>query len=539
MQMYLWNPSDYSVEIASVPTYDAVPALFGPSPTGGLTEEVVVAIDGTAPTSDGCEPLTNGGAISGKIALIDRGLCDFVVKVQNAQTAGAIGVIVANNVLAAISGMADNGNGHNITIPSMFISLSDGDALKGLVPVTATLRATNLMKDGDVDSDIIWHEYGHGLTWRMIGNMSGAMSGAIGEGMSDVLAILINGNDVVGEYSTDDPGGIRSAPYTGYPRTYGNFQSTLGVHRNGEIYAAAVWRVWELFKLAGVPQDDLFDYLIDGMNYTPMGPTMEAMRDGILQAAARSGDVCLIWAGFAELGIGVDAEGTSSSVVTESFDVPGSCTGSNNVPAANPDSLTVAKGGSQTGLDSGQGSVLANDIDSDGPLGLTAVWATGPSNGVLTLNGEGTFSYTHDGSDTLSDSFTYRAYDGVDYSSAATVSITVTEAGAEVVAITKATYNSKKDKLDVEATSSAAPDATLALYVFGDGTEAFTSVPMIFNPKKAKYSASITAPDEVPTSVKVTSSAGGEATADLGGGGGGGGSCNGKGNKPGCPLASR
>ena len=58
-------------------------------------------------------------------------------------------------------------------------------------------------RDGDLDSDIVYHEYGHGLTWRMIGNMAGALAGAIGEGMSDTVAIYINGDDRVGEYSTN------------------------------------------------------------------------------------------------------------------------------------------------------------------------------------------------------------------------------------------------------------------------------------------------------------------------------------------------
>ncbi len=55
-------------------------------------------------------------------------------------------------------------------------------------------------RDGDLDSDIVWHEYGHGLTWRMIGNMDGPFAGAIGEGMGDTLAIYTNQNDRVGEY---------------------------------------------------------------------------------------------------------------------------------------------------------------------------------------------------------------------------------------------------------------------------------------------------------------------------------------------------
>lgn len=40
--------------------------------------------------------------------------------------------------------------------------------------------------------------------------------------MSDVVSISINGDDVVGEYSTDDPIGIRRYPYGSHPPTYGD-----------------------------------------------------------------------------------------------------------------------------------------------------------------------------------------------------------------------------------------------------------------------------------------------------------------------------
>ena len=49
-------------------------------------------------TSDACTPLVNEAAIAGKIALVDRGVCGFAIKVKNAQNAGAIGVVVGNNV---------------------------------------------------------------------------------------------------------------------------------------------------------------------------------------------------------------------------------------------------------------------------------------------------------------------------------------------------------------------------------------------------------------------------------------------------------
>src|SRR5207249_10605847 len=96
-------------------------------------------------------------------------------------------------------------------------------ALKARPPAHATARLTTpppLPRDGGLDADIVFHEYGHGLTWRMIGGMSGKMSGAIGEGTSDTLAIILTEEDVVGEYAFDEPVGIRTAPYTDYPRSY-------------------------------------------------------------------------------------------------------------------------------------------------------------------------------------------------------------------------------------------------------------------------------------------------------------------------------
>ena len=77
-----------------------------------------------------CNPLsaTNAAAVSGRIALIDRGTCTFVVKVKNAQNAGAKGVLIADNVVAGISGLG--GTDATITIPSVRILKVDGDALK-------------------------------------------------------------------------------------------------------------------------------------------------------------------------------------------------------------------------------------------------------------------------------------------------------------------------------------------------------------------------------------------------------------------------
>jgi VCBS repeat-containing protein len=98
----------------------------------------------------------------------------------------------------------------------------------------------------------------------------------------------------------------------------------------------------------------------------------------------------------------------------------------NDAPVAMADSIEVDEGKTASVLTSGAGSVLANDSDAEGDT-LQAVLVQGPANGELTLNSDGTFSYTHDGSDTASDSFVYVANDGSQDSSEATVTIDVIE----------------------------------------------------------------------------------------------------------------
>jgi gliding motility-associated-like protein len=55
--------------------------------------------------------------------------------------------------------------------------------------------------------------------------------------------------------------------------------------------------------------------------------------------------------------------------------------------------------------------VLANDTDADGSI-LTAIRLTNTVNGSLVFNADGSFTYTHNGSETSSDSFTYKCNDG-------------------------------------------------------------------------------------------------------------------------------
>ena len=93
-------------------------------------------------------------------------------------------------------------------------------------------------------------------------------------------------------------------------------------------------------------------------------------------------------------------------------------------PIAVADTILVSEGSTATVLSDGSSSVLDNDTDAEGST-LTAALAGGPSDGNLTLNTDGTFSFIHDGGEGSSDSFTYVANDGTINSLPASVSITV------------------------------------------------------------------------------------------------------------------
>jgi hypothetical protein len=132
-------------------------ASFGPPLTvGGVTGNVVIARGGPPPTSEACTPVNNAAEIAGNIALVDRGTCTFVTKVLNAQAAGAIAVLVADNV-AGSPPPGLGGSDPSVVIPSVRITMEQGDAIKAALKkkgsvVTATLALDNTRIAGALQS---------------------------------------------------------------------------------------------------------------------------------------------------------------------------------------------------------------------------------------------------------------------------------------------------------------------------------------------------------------------------------------------------
>lgn len=111
-------------------------ASFGaPLTPAGIEGEVVLALDAAdaagPSTTDGCSPIENN--VTGKIALMDRGTCGFIVKVKNAQNAGAVAALIGDNVLS-LPPAGLGGVDSTITITSVRISLPDADAIKASLP---------------------------------------------------------------------------------------------------------------------------------------------------------------------------------------------------------------------------------------------------------------------------------------------------------------------------------------------------------------------------------------------------------------------
>ncbi|MDA9344098.1 Ig-like domain-containing protein [Algibacter sp.] len=114
----------------------------------------------------------------------------------------------------------------------------------------------------------------------------------------------------------------------------------------------------------------------------------------------------------------------TNAILTSTTPVSITILDNNFPPVANADDITVNEGGSASVLSNTEISVLQNDTDYEGDV-LTAVLVNDTANGLLILNPDGTFLYTHDGSETLTDSFTYKANDGLLDSNEAIVAITI------------------------------------------------------------------------------------------------------------------
>ncbi|MEZ4826755.1 MAG: T9SS-dependent M36 family metallopeptidase [Bacteroidia bacterium] len=373
MQMYLWAANTGNDSFLTVNTPGAIAgkyitagANFGPAvgPTP-ITADIVIVNDGAgADTADGCEPFLNSAAMSGKIVMINRGNCTFVAKVQAAQNAGAVAVIVVNNAGGNPAPMG--GTSSTITIPSVIIRQADGNLIRAQIAAGSTVNVTlqdfsgNFDRDGDFDNGIIAHEYAHGISNRLTGGGSNTdclgNAEQMGEGWSDYFAIMLSidtgfVNRGIGTYAIFEPTtgiGIRNAPYS-YdfsvnPYTYDDTNNQFGVsqpHGIGFVWCTMLWDLTlDLIDQYGFDEDQYngtggnniaMQLVMDGMKLQACEPGFVDGRDAILladQINNGGANQCLIWNAFARRGLGFSADQGSVNSRTdqiEAYDLPPIC----------------------------------------------------------------------------------------------------------------------------------------------------------------------------------------------------------------------
>ncbi len=350
MVMYVWTSAQDRDLLVIEPSqiagrYVAGGASFTPSVEEQPIEgEVVLVDDGTDVTTDACSDLINTDEIAGKIAMIDRGSCNFDRKVQRAEQAGAIGVIICNN--EGTDEVIQMGGSIPASIPAIMVGKSNCDTLKLYlddlyVSFSSESAEGPQFRDGSLDNTIPTHEYGHGVSNRLVGGPATVSclrsAEQMGEGWSDILALILTMSDEnyqretrgMGSYAmqgTVTGKGIRyklySPDFAVNNYTYSDIAGSSGEEHNiGEVWATVLWDLTrKLVEKEGFDEDLIhgnggnriaLKLIVEGMKYTACNPGFVDGRDGILAAdsALYNGKYhCLIWKVFARRGLGYYAD---------------------------------------------------------------------------------------------------------------------------------------------------------------------------------------------------------------------------------------
>jgi len=124
----------------SDPDYPAVFQPWAVQPASTISAPIQYG-DGAGGNLDGCAPFA-AGSLSGLVVLVDRGACNFTLKIFNVQEAGGLVGIIGLVAPGAPFQGGDGGDGP-ITIPGYMISQDDSNAIKAAIPATATIDPAN------------------------------------------------------------------------------------------------------------------------------------------------------------------------------------------------------------------------------------------------------------------------------------------------------------------------------------------------------------------------------------------------------------
>ncbi|KAF9531235.1 metalloprotease [Crepidotus variabilis] len=214
---------------------------------------------------------------------------------------------------------------------------------------------STIPRDTAMDNSIIIHEYGHGLTNRMVGGgrancLNQIPSGGMGEGWGDTLAnwfwqsSATTRDFVIGAYSFNVLGGLRGYPYstnpTVNPLKFSSLNGRTETHAVGEVWANMLHNVYANLVTAHGFATDAFTnpgsgkgnsifllLFLESLAQMPCNPSFIAARNAWIQADQNrffGANKCIIYKAFASRGLGVDAT-TSRAGYFDGFAVPAGC----------------------------------------------------------------------------------------------------------------------------------------------------------------------------------------------------------------------
>jgi Fungalysin metallopeptidase (M36)/PA domain len=421
MQVFVWTGAEDRTLAIKDRTPASGPAAFGTTNVT-VTADMVLANDGNttggSTTSDACTALV--APATGKIVLADRGTCSFKTKALNAQNAGAVGLIIANNAPGASPPSLGDDATITTAITIVVVSIlqpegvqTKADLLAG--PVTATIHRGVLGPelDGSLDATVMAHENGHYVHHRLT-SCNTTLCGAMSEGWGDFQALLLearagdnfNGAFAAAVYSTKsfpaDPVyyGIRRAPYSTNqainalsfrhmaagavlpPLPFNGGGNNNEVHNAGEVWASMMWEGYA--ALQSQPGADfnavrlkMRQYVVGGLLLAPTDATPTETRDSILLFARASSpaDHDVLAAAYARRGFGScaispDRNSTTFVGIVESNEVKG------NLVAGAPSIQVTSSCDGDDVLDGGETARITVPLSNTGPAALASVSVT-------------------------------------------------------------------------------------------------------------------------------------------------------------------
>ncbi|MEA2338525.1 MAG: large repetitive protein, partial [Thermoanaerobaculia bacterium] len=319
-----------------------------------ITTNIVIPVFTASPACT----ITNAAALAGNIGMFDFGTsgvgldgtgCSFSTRITRIHATSAVAALMVYTSASPTAVANITGLVASHTKPIGVISFNAGAPIKTQIAGAATVTARLLRvadRDGSLDQQIVFHEWGHYLSNRLIGNGNGLnanYAGGMGEGWGDINAMMLtvreadtgtasnsnwNGAYALATYATSgvpfngaaNQGyyyGIRRYPYstdmTINPLTFHHIQNGIPlpvspapafgqtgsnnaeVHNTGEVWANMYWECYAAIlrdTLGPTPRMDfttaqtrMKQYLVASLKITPITPTMLETRDALLAAA--------------------------------------------------------------------------------------------------------------------------------------------------------------------------------------------------------------------------------------------------------------